>query len=305
MTSTRFQAVLLWVLLWPACLFAQSVADPVFDDAVAQPRYGEKQGPFILYDGGHNNPLSLKGQYAAFGRVLESDGYRLATHTGPLTTAALADARVFVTVNAMHDMENLDLPTGNVYSDEEVETLYTWVHQHGGALFLITDHMPCAGSVSNLAARFGFNLINGFAQRKDGMPEVFSRRRGNLTANAVTDAEGAVIDSIRVWGGTGFFPPPEAVVISSLGEDYELFLPTRAVEMDSPVAATVPKIKGTGLANGAILPCGRGRVFIFADGAPFTAQLQGIKSRQRGMNHPSAAQNKQLLLNVIHWLDTP
>jgi len=202
-------------------------------------------------------------------------------------------------------MENLDLPTGNVYSDEEVETLYTWVHQHGGALFLITDHMPCAGSVSNLAARFGFNLINGFAQRKDGMPEVFSRRRGNLTANAVTDAEGAVIDSIRVWGGTGFFPPPEAVVISSLGEDYELFLPTRAVEMDSPVAATVPKIKGTGLANGAILPCGRGRVFIFADGAPFTAQLQGIKSRQRGMNHPSAAQNKQLLLNVIHWLDTP
>ena len=303
MTSSRFQAVLLWVLLWPAYVAAQSVADPAFDYAIAQPRYGEKKGPLILYDGGHNNPLSLKGQYAGFGRVLEADGYRLATHTGPLMVEALADTRVFVTVNAMHDMEHLDLPTGNVYTDEEVETLYTWVHQHGGSLFLITDHMPCAGSVSKLAARFGFNLINGFAQRKDGLAEVFSRQRGNLTANAVTDVAGSEVDSIRVWGGTGFFPPPEAVVVSSLGEDYEVFLPMRVAEMNHHVAATVPKIAGTGLANGAILQCGRGRVCVVADGAPFTAQLQGIKSTKRGMNHPDATQNARLLLNIIHWLD--
>ena len=303
MTSIRLRAVLFWVLLGPAYVAAQSVADPGFDYTIAQPRYGEKQGPLILYEGGHNNPLSLRGQYAAFGRVLEADGYRLATHTGPITAEALSGARIFVTVNAMHNMEHLDLPTGNIYTDEEVETLYTWVHQQGGSLFLITDHMPCAGAVSTLAARFGFNLINGFAQRKDGRPEVFSRKHGNLTANAVTDVPGATIDSIRVWGGTGFFPPPEAVVVSSLGEDYELFLPTHAVEMNGPVAATVPKISGTGMANGAILQCGRGRVFVFADGAPFTAQLQGIKSDKRGMNHPDAAQNKQFLLNVAHWLD--
>ena len=241
MTSIRLRAVLFWVLLGPAYVAAQSVADPGFDYAVAQPRYNENEGPLILYDGGHNNPLSLKGQYAAFGRVLEADGYRLATHTGPITAEALAGARIFVTVNAMHDMEQLDLPTGNIYTDEEVETLYTWVHERGGALFLVTDHMPCAGAVSTLAARFGFNLINGFAQRKDGRPEVFSRKHGTLTANAVTDVPGATIDSIRVWGGTGFFPPPEAVVVSSLGEDYELFLPMRADEMNGPIGATIPK----------------------------------------------------------------
>src|SRR5690606_39292780 len=114
---------------------------------------------------------SPQGKAAGLGRVVETCGYRLAMHTGPLTTAALADARVFVTVNAMHDIENLDLPTGNVYSDEEVEPLYTRVHQHGGALFLITDHMPCGGAVSDLAARAGFHLINGCAPRNDGMPE--------------------------------------------------------------------------------------------------------------------------------------
>lgn len=305
MTNSSFRAMLFCVLLLPTCLCAQSVADTGFHYMTARPHYSDGKGPLILYDGGHNNPLSLKGQYSAFGRVLEADGYRLATHQGPIMAEALPGARVFVTVNAMHDLENLDLPTGNVYTDEEVETLYTWVHQHGGSLFIITDHMPCAGSVSKLAARFGFNLINGFAQRKDGLPEIFSRKRGNLTSNAVTDVEGAVIDSIRVWGGTGFFPPPDAVVVSSLGEDYEVFLPAQVAEMNHHVAPTVPKISGTGLANGAILQCGRGRVFIVADGAPFTAQLQGIKSHKRGMNHPDATQNAQFLLNIIRWLDAP
>src|SRR3546814_5929887 len=120
MTSSRFRAARFWVLLGPAYVSAQSVADPAFDYAIAQPRYGEQKGPRILYDEGHNNPLSLKGQYAAFGRVLEADGYRLATHSGPLTADALADTRVFVTVNAMYDMEQLDLPTGSRSEEQHV-----------------------------------------------------------------------------------------------------------------------------------------------------------------------------------------
>lgn len=303
MTNNSLLAAVLGVLLLPGYLSAQSVADPTVSYTVDQPRYDSAQGPLILYDEAHNNPLSLKGQYAAFGQLLAADGYRPTAYRGPLTADALSNARIFVTVNALHSYENWDLPTGCVYSDEEVETLYRWVHDYGGSLFLITDHMPTAGSVRNLAARFGFNLINGFAQRKDGLPEIFSRKRGNLTANVLTDVDGANIDSIRVWGGTGFFPPPEAVVVSSLGEDYEVFLPTRQVEMNLPIAATVQRISGIGLANGAILQCGRGRVCLFADGAPFTAQLKGLKSEQRGMNHPDAAQNTRLLLHIIHWLD--
>src|SRR3546814_14723112 len=142
MTSSRFRAALFGVLLGPAYVSAQSVADPAFDYAIAQPRYGEQKGPRILYDEGHNNPLSLKGQYAAFGRVLEADGYRLATHSGPLTADALAAPRVFVTVNAMYELQQLDLPTGSVYRDEEVEALYTRVHRPSGALYLIPHPLP-------------------------------------------------------------------------------------------------------------------------------------------------------------------
>jgi len=55
--------------------------------------------------------------------------------------------------------------------------------------------------------------------------------------------------------------------------------------------------------NRAFLEFGKGRVFVFADGAPFSAKLDGIKSDKRGMNHPDASQNAQLLLNIIHCLD--
>src|SRR3546814_5286313 len=125
-------------------------------------------------------------------------------------------------------------------------------------------------------------------------PESVVRKRGTLTTNVLTDVEGAVIDSIRVLGGTGFFPPPEAVVISSLGTDYELFLPAQVAEMNHHIATTVPKISGTGLANGAILPCGRGRVFIFADGAPFTAQ--------RSEEHTSELQSLMRISYAVFWL---
>lgn len=285
--------MLLIGLLMPfTYLSAQSVADPDFRFETDLRRYKNGKGPLVLYDEGHNNPFTLKGQYAAFGQVLEADGYRLRTNSQTITAETLMDARVFVTVNALHDLDNWGAQTGSAYTDEEVETLYNWVHQHGGALFLITDQMPATGAATKLAARFGFELINGFAQRKDGQPEIFSRTRGNLTGNPVTDATGFVIDSIRFWVGTGFVPPPDAIILSSLDDDYEISLPSDG-----------SKMSGKGLANSAILQCGRGRVCLIADAAPFYAILRGIKSEKRGMNHPDATQNAWFLLNILHWLD--
>ncbi|TCS83944.1 hypothetical protein EDD80_1241, partial [Anseongella ginsenosidimutans] len=94
-----------------------------------------------------------------------------------------------------------------------------------------------------------------------------------------------------------------AYVISLLGEDYSIYLPSDVSQIKRPLADTIPYISGRGLVNGAYLEFGKGRVVIFGDGAPFSAQLQGIKSKKRGMNHPGAPQNAQFLLNIIHWLD--
>src|SRR5690606_13082131 len=201
-----------------------------------------------------------------------------------------------------YDVENWNLPAKSAFSQEEINALSTWVSS-GGSLFLVTDHMPCGASVHDLAGRFGINVINGFALRGDGLPEVFSKQRNTLFSNVITSPHGNEIDSIMCWGGTGFIVPPDAHVISVLGSDYNIYLPNDVPLIKSPLAPNLPYISGRGLVNGAYLKFGKGKIVIFGDGAPFSAQLQGIKSNKRGMNHPWARQNAQLLLNIVHWLD--
>ena len=44
---------------------------------------------------------------------------------------------------------------------DEIKAVKKWVND-GGSLFLIADHMPCAGAAKDLAAEFGFEFTNGF-----------------------------------------------------------------------------------------------------------------------------------------------
>lgn len=54
--------------------------------------------------------------------------------------------------------------------------------------------------------------------------------------------------------------------------------------------------------QGAILSAGKGRVAVFGEAAMFTAQIALVNNQPAGMNSPSAKQNHQLLLNIMHWL---
>ncbi|GHE29053.1 DUF4350 domain-containing protein [Sphingobacterium griseoflavum] len=298
----RFLVIGLAAIIGHAYSIAQQVSDENFHYTLVSPMYKEAGGPLILFDEAHNNAATLKGTYSAFRRLLLEDGYHIASTTENLSPDLLAKGKIFVTVNAMYDMEDWNLPARSAFSEQEIDALSSWVAA-GGRLFLITDHMPCGASVNDLAGRFGINIVNGFALRKDGLPELFSKQRKTLTSNEITDPPGKEIDSMMCWGGTGFIVPPNAQAISVLGEDYRIYLPTDVSQIKRPLPNTLPYISGRGLVNGAYLKFGKGRIVIFGDGAPFSAQLQGIKSEKRGMNHPAAAQNAQFLLNIIHWLD--
>jgi len=163
--------------------------------------------------------------------------------------------------------------------------------------------MPCGGSVNSLAKSFGFNIINGFAIRPDRKPEIFSLKQGNLCKSVITKVTGGEVDSIRIWGGTAFVPPAGAKILSRLNAGYTVYSPVKIDDMDWPIADTVPHTSGLGFVNGAFMKYGKGRIVVFADGAAFTAQLEGIKSKKRGMNNLTAPNNAQFLLNIIHWLD--
>jgi hypothetical protein len=54
--------------------------------------------------------------------------------------------------------------------------------------------------------------------------------------------------------------------------------------------------------QGAVLVYGSGRVAAFGEAAMFSAQVSGQERRPMGMNMPTASENPQFLLNVVHWL---
>ena len=293
---------LYFILLSIVQLKAQQVADEQFYYPIADPRHRIGDGPLLLFDEAHNNPVTLRGTYAAFSTLLQADGYRLRSAKEKINLDRLKEAKIFISVNALYDPENWSLPARSAFTDKEIEILRQWVND-GGNLFLVTDHMPCGGSVQALAAVFGIHVMNGFALRKDGRPEIFSRDRKTLLRNEITAGSSTEIDSIMCWGGIGFKVPATAQIISLLDDEYEIYLPTDANLIKRPIPDDIPRLPGKGFANGAYLRFGKGRIVIFGDGAPFSAQLHGIKSEKRGMNHPSAFQNAQFLLNIVHWLD--
>ncbi|ULT23519.1 hypothetical protein KUH03_30765 [Sphingobacterium sp. E70] len=98
--------------------------------------------------------------------------------------------------------------------------------------------------------------------------------------NEITAGSSTEIDSIMCWGGTGFKVPATAQIISLLDDEYEIYLPTDANLIKRPIPDDIPRLPSKGFANGAYLRFGKGRIVIFGDGAPFSAQLYGIKSEK-------------------------
>ncbi|MBS1543173.1 MAG: DUF4350 domain-containing protein [Bacteroidetes bacterium] len=277
----------------------QQVADESFNHEIKNPVYPRGKGSAITLDEAHFNFHTLKGRYAAFGRVLQNDGYVLKSSSLPFTGSSLAGTKILVIANALPDTMEWKLPTKPAFTKEEVTALHKWVSD-GGSLFLIADHMPFPGAVAPVAESFGFNLINGFAFKKDKKPEFFSRKGGTLTVNVITNGRTSDerIDSIKVFTGEAFIPPPGATIISRLDNNYQVLMPTVAWEFDDKT----PSISGQNLVNGAFMEYGNGRIVVMGEAAMFSAQISAQKNRM-GMNDPDAKQNPQFLLNIIHWLD--
>ncbi len=293
------------IFLFTCCLacfaaFGQQVADTAFTFPINKPMYPKGAGPVITLDEAHFNFHTLDGRYYTFGKLLESDGYVLRPGREPFNPASLSKTRILVIANALADNGPWRLPTRPAFTEQEAEAVQTWV-KAGGRLFLIADHMPFPAAAAPIASVFGFNLINGFAMRRDNRPEYFTRQGENLTSNPITNGrnKSEQIDSIRFFTGQGFIAPKAATPICVLGPEYDVLLPTVAWEFGDTTAV----ISGRQLVNGAMMTYGKGRIVVMGEAAMFSAQLAGAQRQKMGMNAPDARQNPQFLLNIIHWLD--
>jgi len=272
---------------------------------VANPEFSHGEGPLILVDGGHGNFHTIDGRYSAFADLLKLDGYRVQSAETTVTSELLEQASVFVISNAILGGDDAEwtLPTPAAFTQDEVSLIADWV-DNGGSLLLIADHMPFPGATANLADEFGFYFLNGFAMKSATERGIlsFTRSSGSLADHVITRGriESERIESLTSFTGQAFRFSTEVQPLMYMPEDWEVLMPKEAWEFDD----STPKVPTSGLIQGGVLQRGEGRVAVFGEAAMFTAQtsIRNGKVRRMGMNHPSAPENAQFVLNVVRWL---
>ncbi len=281
-------------------------ADDRWSPTVTNPEFPLGKGPTILVDAAHGNFHTIDGRFSAFAELLSLDGYRVDSATREVTQELLDPVRVLVISNAIYGGEDAEwiLPTHPAFWSKEVEIIVDWV-KNGGSLLLIADHMPFPGATSMIANEFGIDFINGYAKeslRGSGQLS-FSRSSGSLTDHAITRgrSDSEAIQTITSFTGQAFRAADDVEPIMLMPDDWTVFLPNEA----NLIGKSTPFVSARGLVQGAVLRFGSGRVAVFGEAAMFTAQTWGRDDGsvgRMGMNHPSAVDNAQFVLNVIHWL---
>jgi hypothetical protein len=274
-------------------LAAQHVMDTAFRAPVARPAFAPGTGPLILIDQGHFNAVDAD-RYEPMIDMLRRDGYVVDILRGVLTPSSLARVRVFVSllygssaraaISSLRN-QNPERTDMGAFTDAEVAAVRDWVDA-GGSLLLAVDHEPAPLAADALARSLGVRFLNGIAYIDRSARLTFRRKDGTLLDHPLTLG----IEQVATFGGSAF-------QLERPGEPLLVF----GAEVRSWVASDSSEVPVRGWLQGAALSRGNGRVAVFGEAGMFTAQLIG-NGNPMGMNAPSARQNPQFLLNVVHWL---
>lgn len=187
-------------------------------------------------------------------------------------------------------------------SDDEVSAVVAWL-KAGGSALLIAEHPPYVLAAAKLAAQLGIQNWPDGSTRVPEVAEIFfwrtdfypggepghaeiegPRRRmayqgadAVLARHSITEGRGTneQIQRVVTFSGSLFKLPP--------GGEPLLTLPTLPLDKSRP-----RRPDGSGWLQGAVMEVGKGRLALFGDGGLFSGG--------------SAADNRQFVLNVMHWL---
>ncbi len=269
------------------------------------PAWPRGQGPLLLFDEAHHNYHRTDGPYFAFLELLRQDGYRVQPLRQHWSQAALRNGNVLVVANPVSDTNavNLWMPITSAFNARELKAMRDFV-RGGGALFVITDHMPWAGADDALLAWFGIAIENGYAlaDTSDRSGELqFRRSDGGLRDHPITRGRNPEerVDSVRTFGGSAFRA-------RGRGVEPLLVLPAAAVSLDPKVMGLfdeyTKRVPVGGWMQGAALAYGSGRVVVLAEAGLFAAPEPRPEQAAMGLRAAGAAQNAQFGLNILHWL---
>jgi hypothetical protein len=277
---------------------SQQIADPHFNTSVERPAYS-KNYPRVLFDEAHNNFHTASGRYKPFAELIFSDGYQVVVNRKPFTKESLKTFKVLVIANALgaEDMED-DGADQPAFTEAESDAVRDWV-RGGGALLLIADHAPFGAAAEILAKRFSVTMSKGFVFDPDHSEPnpspslIFSRENKLLLDHPITQGRNETerIDRVQTFTGQALKGPEGAMPFLKLAETAK----------DAPSRTAEQSVSVAGQAQGLAIKFGKGRVVMMGEAAMLSAQVSGSQNRPMGMNVPGS-DNKQLALNIMHWL---
>ena len=301
----RFASATLSILV--ACT-AQKV-DPSYTPRIAHPAYAGN-GPVVCMDEAHNNSHTAQGLYRPFADLLAKDGFRIRSLKSGLGRGMPRGCRVLITVNAAggrtYKLFGMNLPTKSrerrhlsAFSAAEIDTIVHWV-EGGGSVLLVADHYPYGGAASALGKALGVDMSEGFteasnvdsARPRDHSRLAYSRDNGLLRDHPITNGRSPNERVKRVVTFTGqSLASTSGTALLVLGDSAVDYVPPPPTFQGRPA---------NGRAQAIALEIGKGRVFVMAEAAALTAQIDD-KGDRFGMQL-SGADNQQFALNIVRWL---
>jgi hypothetical protein len=274
--------------------------DKSFSYVIKNPAYPKGKGPVVLIDEAHNNFHMALGTYLPFADLLRQDGYVINRAKVKISMELLNSGIIYVIADAQPPFNIGDPPT---FAKEEIQILNSWVKK-GGALFIITDHMPDPGAIKDLAFSFGLEVSNGYVM--DGPPPgrpgptLFKKADGSLAEHLLTNGRNSneQVHHVATFAGSAFRCKQGFQPILILSEGYRSWIPQEY----NKFPPGTPSLNVSGWYQGGVKTYGKGRIAFFAEAAMFTAQVFDSGRIKAGMNHPFGGDNARLLLNILHWL---
>jgi len=288
----------LLLLAVAAVAIGQQIPDPTFNASVERPAFTKKH-PRVLFDEAHHNFHTAGGRYKAFADLITSDGYTVTPGKEKFSKKTLKGFDVLVISNAL-GAADLDTPEANnsAFTEEECDAVRDWVRS-GGALLLIADHFPIGGATGSLARRFGVEMSNAYTDDEANYDKelnniLFSRENKLLMDHPITRGRDANerINRVVTFTGQSLKGPSDSSVLLKLSDT--------AIDRLPPDGKKT--MSAAGRAQGLALKLGKGRVVVMGEAAMLTSQLAGPQKVKFGGLNFKTIDNRQLTLNIMHWL---
>jgi len=296
--SSRCLLILALVAALEITATGQQQPDSNFDASVTHPAY-PKTHPRILFDEAHNNFHTAAGRYKPFVDLISNDGYQVVPNKQKFATETLKEFQVLVIANALGS-PNVDAPEASdpAFTQSECDALREWV-RNGGALLLIADHAPAGAAAAILSASFGVEMSKAYTGDPANFQRIaldvswimYSRENKALGDHAITRGrdDSERINRVLSFTGQSLKGPQGSTPLLKLSDAaYDVFDGSKPQQARMSSAA--------GRSQALALEFGKGRVVVFGEAAMLTAQEKNF-----GMNYPGI-DNRQLALNVMHWL---